>query len=209
MPNGLLTSRLVAAVPQFKLGLVGIYVSHTPDSGEGIGVQASRPRGYFRRMPEQKQGVHRQFLNPKNVVQGSTPFSNFDSWRRKLEVGLEASRLHSDKIQESYTVPELSHAQSGSLLSCDEYPPNLDIDNPAHIYTSMSQPQMKGPGLLYVPAEPGPSLTEDAFHDWYNNYHGPLRIRLPFIKTGLRYKASDGEKPTWLAWYDIEDLAQI
>jgi pimeloyl-ACP methyl ester carboxylesterase len=71
----------------------------------------------------------------------------------------------------------------------------------------MSQPQMKGPGLLYVPSEPGPKVSEEEFHDWYNDYHGPLRARLPFVKDPRRYKANDGEKPTWLASYDIDDLA--
>jgi len=42
------------------------------------------------------------------------------------------------------------------------------------------------------------------FHDWYNNEHIPLRLdHLPAFLTGARYVASDGNKPSWIALYDI------
>lgn len=31
-----------------------------------------------------------------------------------------------------------------------------------------------------------------------------MRLQLPFIYTGVRYRATDGRTPTWLAFYDLE-----
>lgn len=31
-----------------------------------------------------------------------------------------------------------------------------------------------------------------------------MRLQLPFIHTGVRYRATDGRTPTWLAFYDLE-----
>ena len=60
-------------------------------------------------------------------------------------------------------------------------------------------------------------LTEAQFHDWYNNEHGPTRLRLPFITNGFRYRASDSSssspasetKPEWMAVYDITDMSEL
>ncbi|KFY77638.1 hypothetical protein V499_03033 [Pseudogymnoascus sp. VKM F-103] len=67
------------------------------------------------------------------------------------------------------------------------------------------------PGMLYVTMKPAESLSADQFHDWYNNEHGPMRLRLPFIKNGFRYRATDQAKdlPEWLAIYDIADMAEM
>lgn len=68
---------------------------------------------------------------------------------------------------------------------------------------------MEGEGYLAVAIQPGPNTGDSAFHEWYNTEHGPLRLRLPFIKTGDRYKAADGQRPEWSAVYDVSDLAQL
>lgn len=60
-----------------------------------------------------------------------------------------------------------------------------------------------------VAIQPGPKTKEEAFHDWYNTEHGPLRLRLPFILTGDRYTAADEERPEWSAVYDVSDLKWI
>ncbi|KAF1817086.1 putative alpha/beta hydrolase [Eremomyces bilateralis CBS 781.70] len=73
------------------------------------------------------------------------------------------------------------------------------------------------PGLLYVTMQPSPSLPIERFHDWYNNEHGPLRLRLPFFRNGLRYRASDlssdqlasAKRPEWLAIYDVTDTEEL
>jgi pimeloyl-ACP methyl ester carboxylesterase len=61
-----------------------------------------------------------------------------------------------------------------------------------------------------VTMQPSPSLPISQFHDWYNNEHGPTRLRLPFFSNGFRYRASDAapsdEKPEWMAVYDITDM---
>ncbi|KAF2743289.1 alpha/beta-hydrolase [Sporormia fimetaria CBS 119925] len=66
-------------------------------------------------------------------------------------------------------------------------------------------------GILYVTMQPKPSLPLAQFHDWYNNEHGPTRLRLPWCLNGFRYRANDGPefsatKPEWMAVYDIEDM---
>lgn len=68
---------------------------------------------------------------------------------------------------------------------------------------------MNGPGYLAVAIQPGWNTDEQIFHDWYNTEHGPLRLRLPFIETGDRYKAADDQKPEWSAVYDVSDLSWI
>ncbi|KAK4462314.1 hypothetical protein QBC42DRAFT_268116 [Cladorrhinum samala] len=65
-------------------------------------------------------------------------------------------------------------------------------------------------GMLYVTMEPREGLNPDQFHEWYNNEHGPTRQRLPHIFTnGLRYRATDGQKPHFLANYDVTDMAHL
>lgn len=68
---------------------------------------------------------------------------------------------------------------------------------------------MPTPGLLYVTMQPQGSLPEAQFHDWYNTEHGPLRLRLPFVTNGFRFRATDGEKPEYVALYDITDMDEL
>ncbi|KAH8819155.1 Alpha/Beta hydrolase protein [Xylogone sp. PMI_703] len=73
------------------------------------------------------------------------------------------------------------------------------------------------PGLLYVTMQPHPDLSFEEFTDWYNNEHGPLRLRLDFVTNGFRYRAIDidrpenkdktpDELPEWMALYDCTDV---
>jgi pimeloyl-ACP methyl ester carboxylesterase len=69
-------------------------------------------------------------------------------------------------------------------------------------------------GILYVTMGPKPGLSPTQFHDWYNNEHGPGRLRLPFIQNGFRYRANDlliaGEgAPEWMAIYDVTDMSEM
>lgn len=64
-------------------------------------------------------------------------------------------------------------------------------------------------GLLYVTMNPKSSLPPAQFHDWYNNEHGPLRLRLPFVLNGFRYQAADSAEPAWMALYDISDMDDL
>lgn len=69
---------------------------------------------------------------------------------------------------------------------------------------------MAGPGMLYVTMQPNSGLSLDQFHEWYNNEHGPTRLRLPHIFTnGLRYKATDGLEPSFLAIYDVTSMSHL
>ena len=58
-------------------------------------------------------------------------------------------------------------------------------------------------GLFYVYTEPG-SAGEAEFHDWYDHEHGPARLTVPGFRGACRYRALDGEKPSWLALYDLD-----
>lgn len=60
-----------------------------------------------------------------------------------------------------------------------------------------------GDGLLFVLTEPKAG-TEAAFHDWYDTEHGPDRLSITGITSGLRYRSVDRHSPTWLACYDVE-----
>lgn len=69
-------------------------------------------------------------------------------------------------------------------------------------------------GILYVTMQPKPTLPIAQFHDWYNNEHGPTRLRLPFIENGFRYRATDLQGPgkgmaEWMAIYDVTDMEEM
>lgn len=69
---------------------------------------------------------------------------------------------------------------------------------------------MSPPGMLCVTMQPKPELPEAQFHEWYNNEHGPTRLRLPQIFTnGLRYRQIDGKEPTYLASYDVTAMSHL
>jgi len=67
------------------------------------------------------------------------------------------------------------------------------------------------PGILYVTMQPKESISVAQFQDWYNNEHGPLRLRLSFCHNGFRYHAADLDGPgkgqdEWMAIYDLENV---
>ncbi|KAK0651088.1 Alpha/Beta hydrolase protein [Cercophora newfieldiana] len=65
-------------------------------------------------------------------------------------------------------------------------------------------------GLLHVAMAPKPGLSLDQFHEWYNNEHGPTRLRMPHMfQNGLRYRATDGLDPEFLAVYDVTDMSLL
>ncbi|CAJ2512004.1 Uu.00g076290.m01.CDS01 [Anthostomella pinea] len=69
---------------------------------------------------------------------------------------------------------------------------------------------MSSPGMLYVTMQPKPGLPIQQFHEWYNNEHGPTRLRLPQIfGNGLRYQATDGKEPSYLAAYDVTSMSHL
>lgn len=62
--------------------------------------------------------------------------------------------------------------------------------------------------------QPKPELSKEAFEDWYNNEHGPLRLRLSFCNNGFRFRATDLEgmgkgKHEWMAVYDMTNLEDL
>ncbi|CAN8097776.1 unnamed protein product [Discula destructiva] len=65
-------------------------------------------------------------------------------------------------------------------------------------------------GMLYVTMQPKPGLSLDQFHEWYNNEHGPTRLRLPSIfSNGLRYAATDSQQPHFVAAYDVTSMHHL
>ncbi len=77
--------------------------------------------------------------------------------------------------------------------------------------TQSPRPRTMGPpGMLYVTMQPQPGLSPDQFHEWYNNEHGPTRLRLPHVfSNGLRYRAADSREPVFLAAYDVTDMSLL
>ena len=62
--------------------------------------------------------------------------------------------------------------------------------------------------------QPKKSAPSAQFHDWYNNEHGPLRLRLSFCHNGFRYHAADLDGPgkgmdEWMAIYDLSDVEDL
>ncbi|KAI0931677.1 hypothetical protein AcW1_000987 [Taiwanofungus camphoratus] len=57
---------------------------------------------------------------------------------------------------------------------------------------------------LLVFTEPGPGVPEVEYNDWYDNEHIPLRVNTPTFLNWTRWKAVDGEKPSYGASYDLE-----
>jgi hypothetical protein len=58
-------------------------------------------------------------------------------------------------------------------------------------------------GLFYVYTDAG-AVPEAEFHDWYDHEHGPSRLAVPGIRSLLRYRALDDQKPPWLALYELD-----
>lgn len=66
-----------------------------------------------------------------------------------------------------------------------------------------------GPGLFYVLSSPKKSLSLQEYHDWYNNEHGPLRLKLDFVSNGYRYQSRDAANDLWMACYDLDRVAGL
>ncbi|KAK2596740.1 hypothetical protein QQS21_006195 [Conoideocrella luteorostrata] len=57
---------------------------------------------------------------------------------------------------------------------------------------------------------PKPGLPHAHFHEWYNNEHGPTRLRLPEIfPNGFRYKAVSADQPAFMAVYDVTAMQHL
>lgn len=61
---------------------------------------------------------------------------------------------------------------------------------------------LKGGAVLFSEMTPPPG-AEDHFNNWYDNHHMPSHVYgVPGFRSGQRYK--DGEKPNYLAIYELE-----
>ncbi|KAF5339691.1 hypothetical protein D9758_014906 [Tetrapyrgos nigripes] len=60
-------------------------------------------------------------------------------------------------------------------------------------------------GLVFTLVESGPDMSEEEYHDWYDNEHAPARLTIPSFYNATRFKACDGVKPTSLTLYDISE----
>ena len=66
-----------------------------------------------------------------------------------------------------------------------------------------------GPGIFYVLSQTKPTQSVEEYHDWYNNEHGPLRLKLDFIENVYRYEAIDSEPPLYMACYDLSRVSGL
>lgn len=55
----------------------------------------------------------------------------------------------------------------------------------------------------------GFNVSPFASHHLAEKPSGPTRLQLPSIHTGARYRATDGQNPTWLALYDLENVSVL
>ncbi|KAK2467653.1 hypothetical protein APHAL10511_000508 [Amanita phalloides] len=64
------------------------------------------------------------------------------------------------------------------------------------------------PAFLAVLSEPGQLVSLDEFQDWYDNEHIPLRMdHFSSFLAAARFSATDGQKPSWIALYDVDNVA--
>jgi pimeloyl-ACP methyl ester carboxylesterase len=68
---------------------------------------------------------------------------------------------------------------------------------------------MSQSGILYVTMQPHSSLPPEQMQDWYQNEHGPGRLRLPFFPNGFRYQANDNLQHEFMAIYDVSDMQNL
>ncbi|KAI6778659.1 uncharacterized protein J7T54_002927 [Emericellopsis cladophorae] len=69
---------------------------------------------------------------------------------------------------------------------------------------------MPTPGLLQALMQPKPTLDLPVFDEWYQNEHGPTRVRLSDIfGNGVRCRALDEREPTFAAFYDVKDIHDL
>ncbi|KAF9063007.1 hypothetical protein BDP27DRAFT_1385042 [Rhodocollybia butyracea] len=66
-------------------------------------------------------------------------------------------------------------------------------------------PPSEAKGLSFVLLEPGNIVSEAEYHDWYDSEHAPARLTIPTFYNAARYKAVDGQKPSYLTLYDISE----
>ncbi|KAJ4479990.1 hypothetical protein J3R30DRAFT_2562895 [Lentinula aciculospora] len=66
-------------------------------------------------------------------------------------------------------------------------------------------PPSEAKGLSFVLVEPGSNVSDAEYHDWYDNEHAPARLTIPTFFNAARFKAVDGQKPTYLTLYDISE----
>ena len=71
--------------------------------------------------------------------------------------------------------------------------------------------------LLYVPAVVGNQVTVKEFNEWYDGEHAPARLKVPGIRSAIRYKGvpmksnpvdEPAVEPPYMAWYDM-DTTQV
>ena len=72
----------------------------------------------------------------------------------------------------------------------------------------MNKPSLTdGPGYFFVLSQPKAPEFEDEYHQWYNEEHGPLRMKLDFFLNGYRYKSLGHDPPIYLACYDLASVS--
>jgi hypothetical protein len=57
-------------------------------------------------------------------------------------------------------------------------------------------------GFLLVLMQP-PATIEEEFNAWYDTEHVPERLAVPGVETALRFSATTGAAPKYLAMYDL------
>lgn len=79
-------------------------------------------------------------------------------------------------------------------------------------YSYSQNPAQMSPTTISTVCEfPDPSAPfyplKPTCPDWYDNEHAPARTKVPGITSAARYKALDGDAPTYLALYDLDNIS--
>jgi hypothetical protein len=56
---------------------------------------------------------------------------------------------------------------------------------------------------MLVLSDPGSSIPEDEFNEWYDDEHVPKLVEVPAFLNGTRWRSIDDSKPRWAATYEI------
>src|SRR5271167_4406772 len=58
------------------------------------------------------------------------------------------------------------------------------------------------PALLYVTSSPETDISEERYHEWYDNQHIPAQLTIPGVSSAVRFKCVNSKR--WLALYDLD-----
>jgi 3-oxoadipate enol-lactonase len=78
---------------------------------------------------------------------------------------------------------------------------------PSLLFPPIPPGSAMAPALLYVTSFPDSTVSETAYHEWYDDEHLPARLKVPGISSALRFKNTEAKQ--WLGLYDLDSPAVL